>query len=525
MSGFFLSVFYWLASFVCLWLTTYYIYFKLIGSKYWKRRNVFQLEPEFILGNSRQILNTESIGTLLAKRYKRWKDKKLVGFWSFISPSLLVTDLELIKRILVRDFNHFMDRRVIINEKRDPLTGHLITLKGTKWRNLRVKLTPTFTSGKMKMMFPVMVDCANLLKKYLSSASEAGDIIEFKEVFSRFSTDVISSCAFGIESNCINNPNAEFRVFGKKLLEPGFSLVFRFIVPNFFPWIRNIFQVRAVPKDISDFFINAVKDTMDHREANNIKRNDFMDLLIQLKAKGKIDDVDQDEHENNTEGSGQGPEEYKFSLHQAAAQAFVFFVAGFETSSTTLSLGFYELALHPKIQEKLQQEIDSMLKKYNQEITYEGLMEMDYLDRFIQETLRKHPPVSTIGRECTKEYDIPEMGVKLEKGTRILISVTGLHNDPEHFPEPEVFNPDRFTPEEKRKRDHFAYLPFGEGPRICIGSRFALLQVKVAIVSILSHFNVAVCSHTPIPLVYNNKSFFLTPATGIPLKLTPRSSC
>lgn len=122
-------------------------------------------------------------------------------------------------------------------------TGHLITLKGTKWRNLRVKLTPTFTSGKMKMMFPVMVDCANLLKKYLSSASEAGDIIEFKEVFSRFSTDVISSCAFGIESNCINNPNAEFRVFGKKLLEPGFSLVFRFIVPNFFPWIRNIFQV------------------------------------------------------------------------------------------------------------------------------------------------------------------------------------------------------------------------------------------------------------------------------------------
>ena len=87
----------------------------------------------------------------------------------------------------------------------------------------------------------------------------------------------------------------------------------------------------------------------------------------------------------------------------------------------------------------------------------------------ISETLRKHPPVPMLNRECSRPYKIPGTDIVLEKGTRVLIPVTPLHYDPRYYPEPEMFDPERFCEEEKQKRHHYVYLPFGEGPRICIG--------------------------------------------------------
>lgn len=110
-------------TFTFVWFITYYIHFKLVGSKYWKNRNVFQVDPVFLLGNNWKMLFTENIGFVHAERYRQWKHKKLVGYWSFVMPSLLITDIELVKRILVRDFNYFRDRSININEKRDPLAG------------------------------------------------------------------------------------------------------------------------------------------------------------------------------------------------------------------------------------------------------------------------------------------------------------------------------------------------------------------------------------------------------------------
>lgn len=111
--------------FVCLFF--YYIHFKLIGSKYWKNRNVFQVDPVFLLGNNWKMLFTENIGFVHEKRYREWKHKKLIGYWSFVSPAVLVTDVDLIKKIMVRDFNYFRDRSININEKRDPLAGESCT--------------------------------------------------------------------------------------------------------------------------------------------------------------------------------------------------------------------------------------------------------------------------------------------------------------------------------------------------------------------------------------------------------------
>ena len=139
------------------------------------------------------------------------------------------------------------------------------------------------------------------------------------------------------------------------------------------------FQLRMIPKKITDFFIDAVRDTMNYREENNYQRNDFLQLLIQLRKKGYIEDADAPK---NPEEEFSGPVQ-PFTFEQAAAQCFIFFFAGFETSSSTMQFSLYELAINPDLQKKLRSEIDRILAKYDGKLTYEGIQEMDLLDRVV----------------------------------------------------------------------------------------------------------------------------------------------
>jgi cytochrome P450 family 6 len=169
------------------------------------------------------------------------------------------------------------------------------------------------------------------------------------------------------------------------------------------------------------------------------------------------------------------------------AQATQFFLAGFETTSSTISFALYELAINQDIQRKLRKEIRNVLSKFDEEISYESLKEMEYLDMcvkgeknfvknflstyfiLISETLRKYPVLPFLDRRNNADYPIAGSDVVLEKGTPIFISIWGLHFDPTYYPDPEKFDPMRFTEENVKSRPQFTYLPFGEGPRNCIG--------------------------------------------------------
>ncbi|GJQ80399.1 Cyp6a9 [Trypoxylus dichotomus] len=170
------------------------------------------------------------------------------------------------------------------------------------------------------------------------------------------------------------------------------------------------------------------------------------------------------------------------------AQSVVFFAAGFETSSTTMTFCLHELAHNLDIQNRLRKEINEIIQKYDGKLTFDGIMEMKFLNMVLDETLRKYPPGSLINRICTKDYIIEETGTKIEAGIRVFISILGLHRDPEYFPNPEKFHPERFSDENKPLIHPFTYLPFGEGPRICIGLRFGLLQAKIGLCLLLKNF-------------------------------------
>ncbi|XP_011631427.2 probable cytochrome P450 6a14, partial [Pogonomyrmex barbatus] len=202
-----------------------------------------------------------------------------------------------------------------------------------------------------------------------------------------------------------------------------------------------------------------------------------------------------------------------------ASQAFVFFLAGFETSSTTMSNALYELALNPKIQDKLRAEIDECYAKHGERLTYDNIKQLDYLDKVFKETLRKYPPGSILMRQTTSNYTFEGTKISIPKGMRVWIPVYAIHRDPNIYPEPDVFDPERFDDEAVKSRHSMVYLPFGDGPRNCIGARFAVYQSKVGLIKILRNYKVETCEKTMKRYINDPKAFILSPIGGIHLKI------
>lgn len=210
-----------------------------------------------------------------------------------------------------------------------------------------------------------------------------------------------------------------------------------------------------------DFCLGMVTKTIEDRERNNIVRKDLMQYLIQLR--------------NNSEAGGDewkinssGKSVKSMSYEQIAAQVFIFYIAGSESSSSAVAYTLYELTQNEELMERAQVDVKETLEKHNGEMSYDAIMDMKFIDLCMKETLRKYPGLPILNRECTKNYQIPGTKFTIEKGTSIVISLLGLHRDEQFFPNPEKYDPDRFT-DEKRAYDEDMYMPFGAGPRNCIG--------------------------------------------------------
>lgn len=264
------------------------------------------------------------------------------------------------------------------NEDYDPLSVNLVGLPGQRWRNLRARLSPTFTSGKLKAMFSTLVDCGSTLQNYLDKLAENNDLVDIIEISACHATNVTASVGFGIEVDTINDPNNDFRKYGRQILELTIDNAFRRLMFFVAPELMSILRVKCVNSNIENFIISVVKENLEYREKNNVCRKDFFQLLIQLRNTGTVQLDDEWETIIKTDESQKA-----MTLNELAAQAIVFFGAGAETSATTLSFCMHELAKNLEIQKKVHDEIDSVLDTYNGEITYEGISEMKYLETCI----------------------------------------------------------------------------------------------------------------------------------------------
>ncbi|XP_025113268.1 cytochrome P450 3A19-like [Pomacea canaliculata] len=339
---------------------------------------------------------------------------------------------------------------------------------GAQWKRIRHILTPTFSTGKLKQMEYYIQRCCIQLTKNIEETILRGEKIDVKRVYGGYTMDVIAGTAFGVEVNSQKDLDQPFIRDAGSLLaaittDEGFLLTLSKSVPLLIPFIQFLVKKFFQPSGLKSF-TGVVHRIIEERklEGNINRKPDFLQLLLSCEEKQTSD----------------GEQMNVLSRTEVVAQAVAFFVVGYETTASTLQFMAYLLALHPEVQEKVVREIKEQL---GDEIpTHEGVTKLKYLDSVIHETLRMYPPGGSADRVASEEVTIK--GITIPKGAAVMIPITNVMKDPEYFPEPDKFKPERFY---EGSVDPISFLAFGYGPRLCIGMRLSLLEMKMAMVHVL----------------------------------------
>lgn len=353
--------------FIFLFILALVSAFFWVRSRYthWDKHGFLSVKPSFPFGNLSGVGYKMTATEKFDQLYKELKGQTpIMGIYAFLSPTLMPIDPEAVKNILVRDFSSFTDRGFYYNKKDDPLSASILTVEGPEWKELRTKLSPTFTSGKMKMMFEIVNVISERFVEVVGKETQISNTMEMREFSAKYTNDVIGNVAFGIEPNCLMDSNSEFRKYGKRLIETTAFVLLKFFFTSGAPELSRKLGLVFFDKSAANYFMKIFKETFALREQQgpSVKRHDFLELLLQFKETNKNDGL---------------------TVEELAANAFLFYTGGFETSSTTITFTLYELALNQDIQDRLRDEINENLEN-DGNITYEKLMEMKYLDIIIK---------------------------------------------------------------------------------------------------------------------------------------------
>ncbi|GBM49316.1 Cytochrome P450 3A21 [Araneus ventricosus] len=534
---------------------------------YWKKNGVPFVDP------SLRANNEKPFNEILVERYHQLGP--IYGYFEGKKPKISIGDPALLKNILIKDFSFFMGRKPVVtgDEVHDKM---LTIARGEDWKRIRSIVSPIFTTGKLKKMLHIFKDCCQVLMKSLKSAAEEGKSVDLKSVYGAFTIDVIAGAIFSAKVDSHNDPGNQFvktarDVFGGKpgkrpttfpgVVSPKFSrilicqcnrwcnflrqgLLARHPGNQFVKTTRDVFggkpgkRPTAIPllsrllklfktdhasSSRTEIFRKITHQVVEERRKTGQARNDFLQLLMDSAKENseeeKSDWAQKEETcidsncDEQTDGH-QPPKtsSKKLSMDELVGQCLIFFLAGYETTSSTLSFVTHLLAHHQDAQDKLREEVAEVLAETNGELTYEAVQNMKYLDNVISETLRLYPPAIQLERYADADYKLEDKGITIPKGMGVTIPIYAVHRDSKFFLHPERFDPDRFTPEAKSMRDPYTYMPFGAGPRNCVGMRFAFLETKICLSYVVTNFRIKTTPHTKEELEFHpGASGFLRP--------------
>ncbi|XP_043225907.1 thromboxane-A synthase-like [Amphibalanus amphitrite] len=484
----------------------------------WQRFRVLQglgyrVPPHsFLYGHADRLLGRSGLDEarrLLAEYGVRYGRRgATMAVYVGATPHLWTTDPDLIHELCVRRADQFPDRPANGSPLTDELQQTLLTLKGARWRRVRSVLSPAFTAAKLRGMAPLMADATGTFLQLLEEDRAAGRASDFYSGFQQLTLEVICRAALAMDVRCQRDTRHPL-VQTVSALVAGVPLVARLrqlqpLTGLVRPLLRALGATGRLVRH-NETMAAWLRGVVAHREAaaagpETALPKDVLQLLLDARRSSA--------------------DREPLSEDELISNAFIFVLAGYETTRTALSFTSYLLAAHLAVQQRLGAEVTEQLTAGpDGELDCEQVLSLPYLEQVVQESLRLFPPIPAMfGRRVARPAEVG--GVHVPAGAVVSVSVFCLHRDPELWPEPERFDPERFSAAGRARQQSGAHLPFGLGPRHCIGSRFALLQMKLVLCHLLRRYRLL----PPLePLEPVLAAPFLAPASGkIELRVEPR---
>ncbi|XP_058805367.1 cytochrome P450 6k1-like [Phymastichus coffea] len=475
-----------------------YWYCKRLHS-YWDNQHVPSIaNPNVIFGHMLPAIAVkENIAEFVGRAYKSF-DSSMVGFYFLRRPGILVRDPEIVKRVLQTDFPSFHANLVTLSERNDPVlvNNPFFVSDHELWKKRRTRISNNLTGKKLKCLFAINQEVCNGLSAFVErKIRENGQFYEceLKNHFTRCTGEVVANAALAIDGQSFRDQpdRLAFTVIAKSLFEPTFVNGIKQALLFFLPGLANLLGLAFLEKKTDDYMRQTIKAIIKQRQQAGEAPNDY----LQFSAEANSLDID-----------------------GIVGDVVNFYADVYETSSSAMANLFYNLSQNPEIQSKLRDHLASVLRETDGQVTPESLKSMTYLDQVISESMRVIPAAGTLIKCCTKEITLTGadgVSCHLVPGNPVFIPIIGLHRDEKYWPNPEVFDPDRFSPENQIHINKYAYLPFGEGPRMCVGMRFALMLIKQTTATLITKFAVEHSPKTKVPLEIDPSSFLIAFKAGL----------
>ncbi|XP_032617812.1 thromboxane-A synthase isoform X2 [Hylobates moloch] len=457
----------------------------------------------------------------------------LCGYYLGRQMFIVISEPDMIKQVLVENFSNFTNRMASGLEFKS-VANSVLFLRDKRWEEVRGALMSAFSPEKLNEMVPLISQACDLLLAHLKRYAESGDAFDIQRCYCNYTTDVVASVAFGTPVNSWQAPEDPFVKHCKRFFEfciPRPILVLLLSFPSIMVPLARILPNKN-RDELNGFFNKLIRNVIALRDqqAAEERRRDFLQMVLDARHSASpmgVQDFDIVRDVFSSTGCKPNPSRQHqprsmarpLTVDEIVGQAFIFLIAGYEIVTNTLSFATYLLATNPDCQEKLLREVD-LFKEKHMAPEFCSLEEgLPYLDMVIAETLRMYPPAFRFTREAAQDCEV--LGQRIPAGAVLEMAVGALHHDPEHWPSPETFNPERFKAEARQQHRPFTYLPFGAGPRSCLGVRLGLLEVKLTLLHVLHKFRFQACPETQVPLQLESKSA-LGPKNGVYIKIVSR---
>ena len=466
--------------------------------------------PKVYFGNHSEMAK---LGYL--RSIEKWMSQYGPTFMCYlgINPIIITEDLKIIKSIMVENFGSFVNRPNMPQPARRRKERGLVFLRDEQWRRIRRTLTPTLSSKKLRMMTPLIQATCKRLRNKMAAVSNTDKSIDVWQWFGMFTIEVILVTAFGRDVDSGNGKGNSLTSVACKVFQswgPGADKVW--MHTSHFPWLLPIWGYYARRTELAQAWdyleATALKIIEDRQNSMTVTGSAAQDLLQFL--------LEAHDEETTTKSNRY------LTNDEIVVLVTTIMLASFDTTSNTLSFTAYLLAINPTVQDKLIQEINNYYENNPDSSLYDAAENIECVTMVLCESLRMFPPAPRLFRKCNQACAVSD-DLTIEEGVDIVFPIYSLHHNPEHWPDPDKFDPERFNPNNEQSYPTFAYLPFGEGPRHCIGKRLALLETKMILVALLKDLHFKTNDETEIP-VDLKVGLTMIPRNGIKLSVVSNSS-